>query len=107
MSSKFTIKDGFQQNRDSYRKHDPYKKQLQEAADEALKSKFRQYFRAAIAEEQQSEPLLINPSQEVGQQQMVMIPLPVLATDGSLDCFSDIAKSWKSPRIGLLGLAKD
>jgi hypothetical protein len=49
LSSKFTIKDGFQQDRNSYRKHDCYKEQLQEAAEEALKSKFRHYFRAAIA----------------------------------------------------------
>jgi hypothetical protein len=65
-SSKFTIKDGFQQDWASYRKHDRYKEELQEAAEEALKSKFRQYFQAAVAEEQQSRLLWINPSQEVG-----------------------------------------
>jgi hypothetical protein len=53
--------------------------QLQKAAEEALKIKFRQYFQAAVAEEQQSELLLINPLQEVGQQQMVTMPPPVLA----------------------------
>jgi hypothetical protein len=79
LSSKITIKDGFQQDRDSYRKHDRYKEQLQEAAEEALKSKFRQYFRAAVVEEQHSRLLLINPLQEVGQQQMVTMPSPILA----------------------------
>jgi hypothetical protein len=79
LSSKFTIKDGFQQDRDNYRKHDRCMEQLQKAAEEALKIKFRQYFQAAVAEEQQSELLLINPLQEVGQQQMVTMPPPVLA----------------------------
>jgi hypothetical protein len=34
--SKLTIKDGFQQDRASYRKHDRYKKKLQQAAEKAL-----------------------------------------------------------------------
>jgi hypothetical protein len=59
--SKFTIKDGFQQDRASYRKHDRNKEELQEAVEEVLKRKFRQYFRAAVAKEQQSGLLWINP----------------------------------------------
>jgi hypothetical protein len=62
LSSKFTIKDRFQQDRASYRKHDRYKEELQEAIEEALESKFRQYFRAAVVEEQQSGLLWNNPS---------------------------------------------
>jgi hypothetical protein len=93
LSSKFTIKDGFQQDRDSYRKHDRYKEQLQEAAEEALKSKFRQYFQAAVAEEQQSGLLLINPSQEVGQQQMVTMPPSVLAQENTACAQSNVAST--------------
>jgi hypothetical protein len=63
LSSKLTIKDGFQQNWASYRKHDRYKEEMKEAEEKALGSKFREYFRAAVAEEQQSGLLWINPSQ--------------------------------------------
>jgi hypothetical protein len=52
---------------------------LQQVVEKALESKFRQYFRAAVVEEQESGLLWINPSQKVGQQQMVMTPPPILS----------------------------
>jgi hypothetical protein len=70
---------------------------LQEATKEALKSKFRQYFSVAVAEEQRSGLLLINPSQEVGQQQMVMMPLPVLAQANTASVQSSIATTTTQP----------
>jgi hypothetical protein len=97
LSSKFTIKDGFQQDRDSYRKHDRCKEQLQEAAEEALKSKFRQYFWVAIAEEQQSGLLLIYPLQEVRQQQMVMMPPPILTQANTACAQSSVASTTAQP----------
>jgi hypothetical protein len=36
LSSKLTIKDVFQQDQTSYRKHDHYKEELQEATEKAL-----------------------------------------------------------------------
>jgi hypothetical protein len=78
LSSKLTIKDGFQQDQDSYRKHDHYKEEMKEAAEKALQSKFREYFQAAVQEEQESGLIFINPLQEVVQQQMVRMPPPVL-----------------------------
>jgi hypothetical protein len=70
---------------------------LQQAAEEALKSKFRQYFRAAIAEEQQSGLLLINPSQEVGQQKMVTMPPSVLALANTAYAQSSVASTTAHP----------
>jgi hypothetical protein len=46
-----TIKDGFQQDQASYRKHDCYKEEMKEVVEKALQSKFREYFQAAVAEE--------------------------------------------------------
>ena len=77
--SKLTLKDGFQQDQASYRRHDCYKEEMKEAAEKALQDKFRDFFLAQMAEQQQSRLLWIAPSQEVGQQQMVMMPPPVLA----------------------------
>jgi hypothetical protein len=51
---------------------------MKEAAKKALQSKFREYFRAAVQEDQESGLILTNPSQEVGQQQMVRMPPPEL-----------------------------
>jgi hypothetical protein len=48
---------------------------MREAAEKALQIKFRECFRTALQEKQESGLILINPSQEVGQRQMVMMPL--------------------------------
>jgi hypothetical protein len=79
LSSKLTIKDGFQQDQDSYRKHDHYKEEMKEAAEKALEAKFKEFFLAQMAGQQQFRLLWINPSQKVGQQQMVMTPPPILS----------------------------
>jgi hypothetical protein len=52
VSSKFTIKDGFQQDRASYRRHDHYKEEMKEAAEKALEAKFKEFFLAQMAEQQ-------------------------------------------------------
>jgi hypothetical protein len=78
MSSKLTIKDGFQKDQTSYRWHDRYKEEMREAAEKALENKFREFFLAPIVEQQKFGLLWINLSQKPGQQQMVMMPPPVL-----------------------------
>jgi hypothetical protein len=65
--SKLTIRDGFQEDRASYRRHDYYKEEMKEAAEKALEAKFKEFFLAQMAEHQQSGLLWINPSQKVGQ----------------------------------------
>jgi hypothetical protein len=77
VSSKLTIKHRFQNDRTRYRSHDRYKEEIREAAEKELHEKFKDLFIATLAEQQQSGLLWFNPSQEVGQQQMVMPP-PVL-----------------------------
>jgi hypothetical protein len=77
VSSKLTIKDGFQNDWARYRSHDRYKEEMGEAAKKALHENFKDLFMATLAEQQQSGLLWSNPSQEVGQQQMVMPP-PIL-----------------------------
>jgi hypothetical protein len=42
MPPKLTIKDGFQEDRDSYRRHDHYKEEMKEVAEIALKAKFKE-----------------------------------------------------------------
>ena len=49
------------------------------AAENAMQAKFKDLLRATLAEQQQSGILLLNPSQEVGQQQMVVMLPPVFA----------------------------
>ena len=43
VSSKLTLKDGFQQDRTSYRRHDRYKEEMKEAAEKALQEKFKDF----------------------------------------------------------------
>jgi hypothetical protein len=97
LSSKLTIKDGFQQDWASYRKHDRYKEEKKEAAEKALKSKFREYFQATVVEEQQSGLLWFNPSQEVGQQQMVRMPPLVLGQANTACAQSSVASTTTQP----------
>jgi hypothetical protein len=51
---------------------------MKEAPKRALESKFREFFQAAVVEEQQFGLLWINLSQEVGPQQMMIMPPPIL-----------------------------
>jgi hypothetical protein len=93
VSSKLTIKDGFQEDRASYRRHDRYKEEMKEAAEKALEARFREFFLAQIAEQQPSGLLWTNPSQEVGQQQMVTMPPPVLAQANTSCAQSSVAST--------------
>jgi hypothetical protein len=62
MSSKLTIKDGFQQDRTSYKRHDRYKEEMKEVAEKELEAKFKEFFLAQMAEQQQSRLLWITPA---------------------------------------------
>jgi hypothetical protein len=99
VSSKLTIKDGFRQDQVSYRRHDCYKEEMKEVDEKALESKFRELFRAAVVEEQHSRLLSINPSQEVGQQQMVMMPPPVLGQANTTCAQSSVSSTIAQPYL--------
>jgi len=79
VSSKLTFRDGFEEDRSTYKRHDRYKEEMIQAAEKAAESKFKEMF-AQLAE-QQSGQIWMNPLQ-LGQQQsghMVMMPPLVLA----------------------------
>jgi hypothetical protein len=63
-----SLKDWFEKNRARYRSHDRYKEEIVVAAENAMQAKFKGLLRATLVEQQQSGLLLLNPSQEVGQQ---------------------------------------
>jgi hypothetical protein len=44
MSSKLTIRDGFQEDQASYRRHDRYKEEMKEVAKKAQEAKFKEFF---------------------------------------------------------------
>ena len=50
VSSKLSFKDGFQEDRSTYKRHDRYKEEMIQAAEQAAESKFREMF-AQIAEQ--------------------------------------------------------
>jgi hypothetical protein len=52
MFSKLTMRDGFQEDQASYRRHDCYKEEMKEAAEKALEAKFKKFFLAQVAEQQ-------------------------------------------------------
>ena len=54
MSSKLSFKDGFQEDRSTYKRHDRYKEEMIQAAEQAAESKFREMF-AQIAEQQSGQ----------------------------------------------------
>ena len=67
MSSKLTIKDGFQKDRASYKRHDRYKEYLREAAEKALETRFKDYFhgnpcRAVAVRANMDEPVARGPA---------------------------------------------
>jgi len=81
VSSKLTFRDGFEEDRSTYKRHDRYKKEMIQAAEKAAESKFKEIF-AQLAE-QQSWQIWMNPLQ-VGQQQsgqMVTMPPSSISTN--------------------------
>ena len=83
MSSKLSIKNGFEKDQCRYWSHDRYKEEIVAAAESAMEARFKDLFFATLAEQQQSGRLMIPVSQEVGQQQMVVMPPPVLGQASS------------------------
>ena len=79
MSSKLSIRDGFEKDRARYRSHDHYKEEIVAVAESAMEERFKDLFFATLAEQQLSGLLVINVSREVGQQQMVVMLPPVFA----------------------------
>src|SRR6185503_17740713 len=71
LSSKLSIKDGFEKDKARYRSHDRYKEEIMAVAENALQAKFKDMLRAALAE------------QEVGQQQLVAVVTPVIGPASS------------------------
>jgi hypothetical protein len=50
LSSKLSIKDGFEKDRARYRSHDSYKEEIMAAAENAMQAKFKDLFMATLAE---------------------------------------------------------
>ena len=84
LSSKLSIKDGLEKDRARYRSHDRYKEEIMVVAESAIVARFKDLFFAALAEQQQSGRLMIPVSQEVGQQQMVVMPCNTLILNSSI-----------------------
>jgi hypothetical protein len=72
--------------------HDRYKEEIMAAAKNAMQAKFKDLFMATIAEQQQSRLLMLNPSQEVGQEQMVGMQ-PLVLGQASPACAQSSAAS--------------
>ena len=51
MSSKLSIRDGFEKGRARYRSHDHYKEEIVAAAENAMQAKFQDLFMATLAEQ--------------------------------------------------------
>ena len=49
LSSKLSIKDGFEKDKARYRSHDRYKEEIVAAAENAMQAKFKNMLRAAAA----------------------------------------------------------
>ena len=52
MSSKLSIKDGFEKDRARYRSHNHYKEEINVVAENAMHAKFKDLFIATLAEQQ-------------------------------------------------------
>jgi len=52
LSSKLSLKDGFEKDRSGYRSHDRYKEEIVAAAETAMEAKFKDLLRATLAEQQ-------------------------------------------------------
>jgi len=84
VSSKLSFKDGFQEDRSTYKRHDRYKEEMIQAAEQAAESKFREMF-AQIVEHQSG--------------QIVMMPPPVLAQSNSTCAQSGVASTTAQPYL--------
>ena len=82
MSSKLSFKDGFQEDRSTYKRHDRYKEEMIQAADQVAESKFREMF-GQIAEQQSGK--------------IVTMPPPVLAQSNSTCAQSNVASTIAQP----------
>ena len=61
VSSKLTFRDGFEEDRSTYKRHDRYKEEMVQAAERVVESKFKEIF-AQLAK-QQSGQIWMNPLQ--------------------------------------------
>jgi hypothetical protein len=95
--SKLTIKDGFQEDQVSYRRHNRYKEEMKEAAEKALEAKFKEFFLAHMAEQQQSKLLWINSSQEGGETTDGNDAPPVLAQANTACAQSSVISTTTQP----------
>ena len=82
VSSKLTFRDWFQEDRSTYKRHDRYKEEMIQAAEQAAESKFREMF-AQIVEHQSG--------------QIVTMPPPVLAQSNSTCAQSSVASTTAQP----------
>jgi len=97
LSSKLSLKDGFEKDRSRYRSHESYKEEIVAAAETAMEAKFKDLLRATLAE-QQSGQLLLNSSQEVGQHQLVVMPAtPPVPAQPSSCAQSSVASTSGEP----------
>ena len=98
LSSRFSIKDGFEKDKARYRSHDCYKEEIVVAVENAMQAKFKDMLRAALAEQHQQPGLIMfNPSQEVGQQQMVAVAPQVIGRASSACARSSAALNTAIP----------
>ena len=98
MSSKLTFRDGFQEDRSTYKRHDRYKEEMIQAEEKVVESKFKEML-AQMAEQQQSEQIWMNLLQ-LGQQQssqMVTMPPLVLAQANTTCAQSNVASTTAQP----------
>ena len=52
LSSKLSLKDGFEMDRSRYRSHDRYKEEIVAAAEIAMEAKFKDLLRATVVDQQ-------------------------------------------------------
>ena len=102
MSSKLSIKDGFEKDRARYRSHDRYKEEIIATAENAMEARFKDLFYATLAEQQQSGRLMFPVSQDVGLQQMVVMPPPVLGQASSACAQSSVASTTARQYLSLI-----
>ena len=82
VSSKLSFKDGFQEDRSTYKRHDRYKEEMIQAAQQAAETKFKEMF-AQIAEQQSG--------------QLVTVPPPILAHSNLTCAQSSVASTTAQP----------
>ena len=82
VSSKLSFKDGFQEDRSTYKRHDRYKEEMIQAAEKVGESKFKEMF-AQIPEQQSGQLVTVSP--------------PVLAQSNSTCAQSGVASTTAQP----------